>query len=467
MSSAIRRVLITAVLTVSGALPATAAAAAPANDLRAAATPLTLPATAAGTTTGSTLEPLEAEPACGRITGSVWYAFTAPRDGALVVRLDAAGDQDATVDVIRRVRSQLTPLDCGRTNDNGEAAYTVPVGSGSTYLVRVGVRQGSVPGPFSLKLGLASAAPAFPGRPLPRGGARGTLDPLADPAAAFTTRLQAGVSYVISTGISTPGCSSIALFAPDLTTSFDDETVVRDCDWAFFTPDETGRYPVLIRANPGGTATQRYHLRVRAVRPTEIAPGRTLPNFTAVRGSVSAVGGTPFALYRFDVLERARLDIGLNAKETVGAAVLTPGGRSLLRDDGEPVTVGRGRYYVLVLSEGHRETYTLTRSVRTITTTRLQLSRRLPFGSLARLAVRIAPRVSGPVELTVERFEPAFGWQFDRRLRTQARRGQAAVQFRPFRNGLWRVSARYLGTRTTAPSDAGTRSFLVAKALVP
>ena len=69
-----RRIVAAALLSISAALPAHALAAPPANDQRAAAQPLALPAGVSGTTRDSTLEPDEPG-SCAELRGSVWYAI--------------------------------------------------------------------------------------------------------------------------------------------------------------------------------------------------------------------------------------------------------------------------------------------------------------------------------------------------------------------------------------------------------
>src|SRR5215207_1977737 len=138
-----------ALLSVIALLPATAEAAPPANDNRAAATPLSLPAAPGGTTAEATLE--EDEPSsCAELRGSVWYAVQAPARRTIVVRLAAAGDLDAVVDVFQRTRSQLTPVSCDVGNARGQAETEFRSTRGGSYLIRVGQRVNSVPGSFRL-----------------------------------------------------------------------------------------------------------------------------------------------------------------------------------------------------------------------------------------------------------------------------------------------------------------------------
>jgi hypothetical protein len=61
-----------------------------------------------GTTAESTLEADEPI-GCAPLGSSVFYELRAPSEDRIVVRFDAAGDLDATLEVYRRVRSQLEP----------------------------------------------------------------------------------------------------------------------------------------------------------------------------------------------------------------------------------------------------------------------------------------------------------------------------------------------------------------------
>src|SRR3954453_21330608 len=114
-----RGLVAAALLAVSAALPAPALAAPPANDQRAAAQPLALPAGVSGTTRDSTLEP--GEPGSwAELRGWGWYAIQPGAGGPIVALLPASGDLDAVVDVFQRPRSQLTPVECDVGNKRGQ-----------------------------------------------------------------------------------------------------------------------------------------------------------------------------------------------------------------------------------------------------------------------------------------------------------------------------------------------------------
>jgi hypothetical protein len=161
--------LVTSLLAAAVVAPAAAEAAAPSNDQRAEAAALNLPATVSGTVVGATVE--SDEPAsCDSLGDSVWYRFTAPAGGRVVLLLDAAGDLDAVLDIFRRSRSNLVPAGCDRTDRRGQAILDADdLRAGATYLIRVAGRAGSPPDSFRLQ-GLIPKPPAEPpGRPLPAG----------------------------------------------------------------------------------------------------------------------------------------------------------------------------------------------------------------------------------------------------------------------------------------------------------
>ena len=110
-------------------LPAAASAAPPPNDARSAPAAVgALPATISGTTVESTLDLDEPISACSapNAKGSVWYALSNADERDLLVALDAGGDMDATVEVFRRERSQVSSVGCTPTNRRGAPPSTSP-----------------------------------------------------------------------------------------------------------------------------------------------------------------------------------------------------------------------------------------------------------------------------------------------------------------------------------------------------
>ena len=102
---------------VTGAITASPVwAAPPSNDNRADAIRVTPPQTVVGTLVDATLEPTNDVSECEDTEASVWYRFTAPKSGAIIIELDADGEMDAAVDVFQQVRSKLDFVDCAGTD---------------------------------------------------------------------------------------------------------------------------------------------------------------------------------------------------------------------------------------------------------------------------------------------------------------------------------------------------------------
>ncbi len=455
-----------AVLLAVLALPATAAAAPPPNDARAAAERVTLPAVVNGTTAESTLE-VDEPAACAPLRGSVFYELRAPSDDRVVLRLKAAGDLDAAVDVFRRVRSQLEPVGCDPTDRRGDAGVRFRPVRGGIYLIRVGQLANSVPGRFRLDVFAPVPDPRPPGQRLPRGGASRTLDSLQDTSDAWSTRMQAGTTYRIN--LAAGPCMTLRVFAPG-TGSFDAASPVANagCDgYMLFTPGagEGGRYSLVVDARPDRRGSQPYRLQVARAGADDTAPGLRLPNYRRIRAGLS--GGTIDAvdLYRFSLSRRSALELELrhSASRTIRLALHNDRGERLSSGDEIERRLAPGRYFVAVRTRsGANGRYTLRRVTRTITSTRIAFSRReVRPGETVGIDVDVMPAAPGPVAVTIERFDPLAGWQFHRRVRTTAR----SIAFRPPSLGRWRARAEFLGTRADAPSASGTARVLVAEPL--
>src|SRR4051812_46307339 len=183
-------------------LASPASAAAPPNDARSAAISITPPAAVSGSTTDSTLEPDE-PPACQSLRGSLFYEFRAPSAARMVVRLQAAGDLDATIDIFLRTRSQPTPIACDVTDRDGEAALGFVPQRGQSYVVRVGQRANSAAGAFRLAVFAPEPPTRGPGARLPTHGASGVLDALQHTRDAFAYRMRAGTPYRLNVAADT------------------------------------------------------------------------------------------------------------------------------------------------------------------------------------------------------------------------------------------------------------------------
>lgn len=465
-----RRLVAASLLLVAAVLPPSALAAPPANDQRAAAQPLALPAGVTGTTRDSTLETDE-PPSCAGLRGSVWYSIQPAAGRRIVARLAASGDLDAVVDVFERTRSQLTPVECDIGNKRGQAevSFRTPSKEPASYVIRVGQRANSVPGTFRLDVFTPEPPPRPPGPQLPAGGVTRTVNDTTNASDGFSTVMRAGVTYRIHRA-QARGCTRLELFAPG-TTDFEDDAPAKTagCGGYFlFTPaaGEGGRYSLVVNAQQRRRNDQRYHLQVSRARQDDTSPGLPLANYQRARGSLRGSGVDVVDLYRFSIATKSQLRLRVSGGFRV--QLLRDNGARLGSGDGEfERQVSKGRYFVAVRAlKTASGRYVLQRAARAVTRASITIdgktSAQSAPGRAVRIAVHITPRVAGPVRITIERFDPLAGWQFNRRVRTVASGGTASVAFTPPSEGRWRASAEYRGTRLAAPSDTGLARVLVA-----
>ncbi|WP_151083196.1 hypothetical protein [Nocardioides cynanchi] len=452
-------------LSATFALAPPASAAAPSNDNRVNATKVRPPDSLTGTLVEATLEATNDSSSCAGTDSSVWYRFTAPARGAVVVQLDANGQMDATVDVYRQVRSKLTFVDCNSTDAAGsttlEDAGLVP---GADYAIRVGNQTGSVADTFQLKVLVPTAPPEPPGRHLPDQGIKNRVDRVLNPGDAYWTRLHAGTTMRLS--LTTDHCTSLEVFGPG-TTDFESTAPLKrlPCGgYSLFTPTRTGRHFLVVRA-ARGRDVQHYRLQVAPARLDDTTPGVLIHNHAVVRGHVNG-GIDTRDLYRFDVTRLSALTLSLS-----GAPTMT-----LVRDDGVRIGSGNlisghiraGRYFVAVEGDGG---YRLGLALKTITHAAILANGRhvatVAPGATARLLLRVHPAVAGPSLITIERLDPIQGWQFLRTFDPRVSSGRALVRFHPPTVGRYRMRAVYLGTRDAAPSTTGLARLLVQQPLSP
>ena len=474
MATSLRLGLCTGLaLALASLVPTAASAAPPPNDERAGAQPIALPASVSGTTTDSTLEPDE-PPGCAPLRGSVFYELQAPRRDRIVVRLNAAGALDATVDVFRRTRSQLEPMGCEVTDRRGEAALEFRSVQGATYVIRIGQRANSQAGSFRLDVFTPAPPPRGPGTLLRSRGADGTLDSLQDTQDVWSLRMRAGTTYRLNLTART--CMTLQVHAPG-TQDFEDASPEQTsgCDgYLLFTPEagETGRYSLLVTAQTRRRGEQRYHLQAARAAADDTAPGLPLPNLRRVRGALRGNTVDTVDLYRFSIGRRSALELSLSSDGGMSLLLLDDRGRR--RGGGTVISrrIAPGRYFVAVRTRtGAVGRYTLRRIARTITRTSVTIdgerNATAPPGRTVRIGVDVAPGASGPGRVRIERFDPLTGWLFYRKVRTAASGGSAGVAFTPPTEGRWRARASFLGTLIAAPSESGYAEVLVAPPLAP
>ncbi len=439
-------------------------AAPPSNDNRADAVRLAPPQKVTGTLVDATVEPVIGDYSnCGLTDASVWYRFTAPQSGAVIVTLDAAGDMDATIDLLHRVRSTFSQVDCRATDSAGRATLDEEsLVAGGDYMIRVGRRTGSVADTFALSVQVPSPPPQPPGKPLPAKGTRGSVDRLLNSGDAFWTQMNAGVTQRLSLRVNQ--CTTLEVYAPGVK-SFNGMPLktLRCGGYTLFTPDRSGRYVLLVRAGKSRD-TQRYRLQVATARRIDTAPGVFIPNNAAVRGRLNG-GINSRHLYRFDVNRRSELRLWVTGGNTQ-LRLVRDDGRRFGKDSSFDFTAAAGRYYVAVEGNGK---YTLHRVSRTLTKSSVQFNGRkratVAPGSSVRVGLQVTNSVAGPGVMLLERLDPIDGWQFVRKYRVNVSGGSATVSFTP-QVGRYRVFGEFLGTRNAAPSDGGRATLRVQGPLV-
>jgi hypothetical protein len=467
---------ILAVLGVAGSLgPSSALAAPPPNDQRQGATQVPLPATVSGTLVDASKEPDEQQ-ACASPNESVWYQFAAPAGGRVVILLDAAGNLDAVVDIYRRARSALEPVDCRATDEDGRATLEEEhLRAGGTYLVRVAARTGSPPDGFRMQILVPSPPASPPGRALSHRGATGSVSRLVNVSDAWWVKLRPGKTYRVNLDPRRTRCVGLDIYAPG-TTSFRASSAIRSLRCGGYelltpAPGRGGRYFFVARAAPGDRKRQHYHLHVAPAGRDDTAPGVFIGNYGHVRGTLQAGRIDVVDLYRFDVVRRSGLFLRLATEGDMRMILLSDRGR---RIETESTLIRRGlkagRYFVAVRSESDRRVpYLLTRISRTITRSQLTINdakhAQSSPGAAVRLGLSVTPAVSGPVRIDIERFDPLAGWQFLTRIRSHASGGSAAVSFVPPAEGRYRARGLFLRTRTATASETNLATLLVAAPL--
>ncbi len=462
---------VAVVLPLAAAAPA--AAAPPANDARAAAQVISsLPATIQGTTVDASVEPDEPF-GCTSVKNSVWYSFTPTRSRSILLALDAAGDMDASVDVVTRVRSQFSTAGCSITGPKGDATLDLDVTAGTQYLIRVAALANSVVDAFTLRVVAPDDPATAPGQRLPSTGVASSVQRFANQDDAWYADLVRGRTYRLNFVTVGDSCATVALF-PAGTKSFGSSAPLRrrSCDaHMVFVADRDGRYPILVNAPRSSREVLKYRLRVGPALADDTAPGVRLLADQDVRGRLRGSELDALDLYRFGVAHRSDMRVRLATRKGFEVRLLSAGGRVLaLGSHRLDARLARGRYFVAVSSvDGADGTYVLRRHARTITTARAVVNGRrstaVGSGRTVSLAVRVRPAVDGPVTLVVQRFDPIDGWLFAARFHPQASNGLARTAWTPPALGRYRVTGRFDGTFRASPSDGGTASFAVVEPL--
>jgi hypothetical protein len=431
----------------------------PDNDERGEAAPITrLPATVRGTTLGATDDQSRA---C-RIAGGVWYRLRGPATGRVLLQL-ATGNRDGAIAAFRRSRSEIDEIGCAATDRHGKALLGFTTKRGTDYLILVGDRIGSGPGEFTLTVRAGEAPERLPGRALPRRGVRASVDGLTDVNDIWSVRLRRGTTYRIA--FSSSPCARASLRTANNVVRF-------NCSaYTAFTPgrDGGGRYTFEVQASPS-PVRQTYRLRIAAAAPDDLGVGSELPADSTVRGRLSPNGIDVLDLFHFDVerTSEVRLRLRRPGDRPFSLLLLTDSGDRLGSDESTlRRRLGRGRYVVAVSGPpGSRAgRYRLSLLLRDVTSTSVLISgsssAEVTPGASVTLACLVSPAPDGGrVELEIHRFDPLTGWHFHRVIHTAA---GAAQSWHPPASGRWRVRARFLGTRHSAPSRSGYAHLTVAR----
>ena len=432
----------------------------PVNDNRAGAQAIKLPGSVRGTTLGATGD--EADPSrCGLSGATVWYRVPSRRDGRILLRLTAAGQLDAAIVVLERVRSQTGTVTCGATNRRGQATVAFASQRGATYLIAVGHLRNADPGTFRIDALVSEAAESVQaGKALPRAGVRSSVHGLTDVNDVWRVSMTPGTTYRIGFS-SVSSCPSVSLRARR---HVERQLAVLSCrGYATFTPgpDGAGAYVLEVVAS-GEASTQGYRLLFAPAAPDDLGVGIQLRNRVSAKGSLDPARLDVRDLYHFDVERRGdvRLDV-------------TNGLRfELVRDDGQRLgtyaslrrRLEPGRYVVAVTASfgDPAPRYTLSLLIREITSTTLRLAApTVAPGSPVTLRPEVANASGGMVEIQVDRFDPLTGWHFNRLLRVPAGGG---TTWAPPAEGRWRFRATYKGTIAASPSRSGYAQLLVKRA---
>jgi len=456
----IRLAAIAGTAAVVAVIPALAAP--PNNDDRANARAVSVPATVNGTTRESTLESNDPGSNCTSAEGTVWYSLDPTTSGRVAIELAARGDLEAVIDVYRRDRSQLDPLDCDATNRRGDASVVFNADREQRYLIRVGEAFDSESGDFTLDLFRPEPEARPPGRRLPRRGGVATVDRARDLTDAWSKKLRAGTPYVVTVASRSAACPTVDVYEPGIG-SFDFASPVdgsRCNAHNLFTPERGGRHSFLVRAGRGERGPQRYRLRVRRATRDDTAPGNILRNYERVRGHVGPNRADVVDLHRFYVTRRSDVTLRFSGDGSLTLELRSVRGRLIETSSGTiQRSLRRGRFYATVRASDTGGRYRLRPAVRDITRSSIQFNGRrqavISPGQAATAAVAVQPAARGTITIIVQRLDPLEGWQFFRRYRRHTTVGRAQATFVPRRPGRFRARAEYSGSRLSAPSETG------------
>jgi hypothetical protein len=443
------------------AAPGAAAAAPPPNDARSDAQRIGLNDTVDGTVKEATLDKNEVFSSCANTDATVWYRFTPPASGSVVLQFDAGGNLDASVDVYERTRSQLSPVGCDTSDKKGQLTLGLDdLDPEKEYLIQVGKLADSDPGDFTLGVLVARPPAAPPGKPLRR-SAKDTVDRLLNPSDAYHRNLVGGTTYRVD--LRKEGCLGLEIYGPG-TRDFDGDTEksLRCGGYRLFTPERSGRFYFVVTAGRRRGA-QPYRVGVAPAGPDDTAPGVFIRNNAKVRGKVNGRLDS-VDLYRFDVVRRSSLLLRVSGGPEL--QLLSEHGRRLGSGSDIEGRIKPGRYFVAVRGEGKYRLRRISRAItHSVTLFNGHRKSHASPGSSVTLSLNVRPGVSGRGVILLERFDPLSGWQYVRRYRVNVSGGRAAVSFVP-KVGHYRAISEYRGSHIASPSSTGYAKLNVSGPLV-
>jgi hypothetical protein len=221
---------------------------------------------------------------------------------------------------------------------------------------------------------------------------------------------------------------------------------------------------------PPNTHRDEYRLQVVVAGTDDLGVGIELTAGSTRRGRLSPRGVDVVDLYHFDVAQpsEARVSLVRGGGRSFELVLLTDSGSRLASGEtGIRRRLARGRYVIAVEAPPGTSSgvYRLTLRLRSVTSTSVLISgtssAEVAPGTSVSITCAISPATpGGRIELVIDRFDTLTGWEFHRLIRVAV---GATVSWRPPAAGRWRVKARFLGTRESAPSRSGYAYLLVAK----
>ena len=372
----------------------------------------------------------------------VWYSLhTGSVAQRVAVELAAGGKLDGTIDVYKAVRSQLQPVACQATEEEGKASLTFKAQKNTEYEIRVAALPTSQLAAFTLNVFQPTPAIAPPGPRLPGAGANGQVDRIQNSNAAYSMVIGA-VSYLVNLVNETRGgCVNGALSGRGRTASKEPPRALASTAAATgCSPPGRARAGSKLRGDPGPRTQGRAALPPAGDGRERHAdhPGGRTGNYRRSSGRLEGSGVQVLRLYRMDVTSHSNLTLRLSAPASAEfnlqlrdqnggliACSCSGSGSQKLQQQ-----LRKGHYYAVVSERDHTcGSFTLTRESRTITHTKVAFGAAHGVaGQAVAIKLLVAPAALGPLKVEVQRFDPVFGWEFYGTLEATVSEGTASIR---------------------------------------